>query len=58
MFQRYLTIVSPLLNSTVASLESLQRESATFFEGKVRQLIDKTTTEVDSLRCNAASAVR
>ena len=51
-----LTIVSPLLNSTVASLESLQRESATFFEGKVRQLIDKTTTEVDSLRCNAGSA--
>ena len=50
-----LTIVSPLLNSTVASLESLQREFATFFEGKVRQLIDKTTTEVDSLRCNAAS---
>ena len=59
VFQRFsidLTVVLPLLNSTVASLESLQRESATIFEGKIRQLINKTTTEVDSLRCNAASA--
>ena len=58
VFQRStldLTIVSPLLNSTIASLESLQRESATDFEGKVRQLIDKTTIEVNFLRCNAAS---
>ena len=52
VFQRSTLDLSPLLNSTISSLESLQRESATDFEGKVR---DKTTIEVNSLRCNAAS---
>lgn len=55
VFQRSTLDLSPLLNSTISSLESLQRESATDFEGKVRQLIDKTTIEVNFLRCNAAS---
>ena len=50
------TVVAPLLNSTISSLESLQQETATDFEGKVRQLINKTTTEDNTLRCNAASA--
>ena len=59
MFQRSsidFTIVWPLLNSAIASLETLQQESANDFEGKVRQLINKTTTEVNALRCNADSA--
>ena len=44
------TIVWPLLNSAIASLETLQQESANDFEGKVRQIINKTTTEVNALR--------
>ena len=49
VFQRSkidLTIVSPLLNSTIESLKKLQEESASDFEGRVKQLIDCTTTEV------------
>ena len=50
------TIVWSLLNSAIASLETLQQESASDFEGKVKQFINKTKTEVNALRCNADSA--
>ena len=58
VFQRSkidLTIVSPLLNSTIESLKKLQEESASDFEGRVKQLIDCTTTEVDKLQQNKES---
>ena len=50
-----LTIVSPLLNSTILTLEKLQQEPATKFEGKVKQLIATTTSEVHKLHQNSKS---
>ena len=47
-----LTIVWPLLSSTIQTLEKLQKEPATAFETNVKQLIDKTTSEVVSLHHN------
>ena len=50
VFQRStidLTIVSPLLNSTIQTLEKLQQESATEFECKVKELITRTTSEIN-----------
>ena len=41
-----LTIVWPLLSSTLQTLEKLQQEPATAFETNVKQLIAKTTSEV------------
>ena len=42
-----LTVISPLLNATVLTLEKLKQETATDFEAKVKQLI---ATEVNQLR--------
>ena len=44
-----LTVISPLLNSTVSTLEKLKQESAGDFEARVKQLIARTTTEVSQL---------
>ena len=44
-----LTVISPLLNSTVSTLEKLKQESAGDFEARVKQLIARTTTEVNEL---------
>ena len=44
-----LTVISPLLNATVLTLEKLKQETATDFEAKVKQLIARTTTEVNQL---------
>ena len=58
IFQRSaidLTLVSPLLNSTILSLEKLQQESATEFEDKVKQLIATTTSEVHKLHQSSES---
>ena len=50
-----LTLVSPLLNSTILSLEKLQQESATEFEDEVKQLIATTTSEVHKLHQSSES---
>ena len=50
-----LTIVWPLLTSTIQTLEKLQLEPATAFEAKVKQLIAKTTSEVVFLHQNDQS---
>ena len=50
-----LTIVWPLLSSTIQTLEKLQQEPATAFETNVKQLITKTTSEVVALHQNDES---
>ena len=44
-----LTIISPLLDATLMTLEKLKQEPAADFEARVKQLIARTTTEVNEL---------
>lgn len=44
-----LTVISPLLDATVLTLENLKQETATYSKAKVKQLIARTTTEVNQL---------
>ena len=58
VFQRStidLTVVWPLLSSTLQTLKNLQQEPATAFETNVKQLIAKTSSEVVSLHQNDES---
>lgn len=45
-----LTVISPLLSSTVGTLEKIEREPAASFQSKVNQLITKTMKDVAELR--------
>ena len=47
-----LTIISPLLDSALLTLEKLKQEPAADFETRVKKLVDRTTTEVSKLRCS------
>ena len=44
-----LTIISPLLDATLMTLEKLKHEPAADFEARVKQLIARTTAEVNEL---------
>ena len=44
-----LTIISPLLDATLMTLEKLKHEPAADFEARVKELIARTTTEVNEL---------
>lgn len=45
-----LTVISPLLSSTVGTLEKIQQEPAAGFQSKVNQLITKIIKDVAELR--------
>ena len=45
-----LTVVSPLLSSTIDTLEKMKQETAASFQSKVDKLITKTTKDVTELR--------